>query len=108
MSTAPSHPSGLRVTARISEKIRDRLEQAAVLAGLTLNQFLVNAALKEANALIEQERVINLSLKDAEVFFNAIDNPPAPHDKLLALAQRYKTSGIHERSQHHPAESETP
>ena len=108
MSTAPSHPSGLRVTARISEKIRDRLEQAAVLAGLTLNQFLVNAALKEANALIEQERVINLSLKDAEVFFNAIDNPPAPHDKLVALAQRYKTSGIHERSQHHPAESETP
>ena len=46
-----------RVTARVPKKVQDRLQYAADLAGATLNQFLVQSALKEAEAIIEQENL---------------------------------------------------
>jgi len=41
-----------RVTARISSQVKEILEQAAALSGATLNQFLVQSALKEAQRII--------------------------------------------------------
>ena len=35
------------------------------------------------------ESTIRLSAEDAERFFDAIENPPAPNDKLLAAVRDY-------------------
>ena len=78
-----------RVTARVPKKVQDRLQYAADLTGATLNQFLVQSALKEAEAIIEKENLISLSRRDAEVFFRALANPPAGTTAFKKAAVRF-------------------
>ena len=59
-----------RITARVSVDTREQLIEAAAFSGTTLNQFLVQAAIEKAQSIIEKERVIRLSCRDAEVFFD--------------------------------------
>ena len=42
-----------RITARVSDKVRVTLEQAAELLGATVNQFVVQTAYQEAQRVIE-------------------------------------------------------
>lgn len=79
-----------RITARISSSVRERLERAAALSGATLNQFLVQAALKEAHKILEEERVIILSERDADKVFSLLENPPTPNVRLQEAAIRHK------------------
>jgi uncharacterized protein (DUF1778 family) len=55
-----------------------------------LNQFIIQSALEKAQSIIEQERVLNLTQKDADVFFKAIENPPQPNKELVKAAMAYK------------------
>jgi uncharacterized protein (DUF1778 family) len=86
--TATSIERG-RITARVPTQVQETLEMAASMVGATVNQFIVQTALREAERIIEQERVIRLSTRDAEAFFSVLDNPPLPNDKLLATLQDY-------------------
>jgi len=43
-----------RITARVSEQIKETLVAAADLTGATLNQFLVQAALEKAENIIKR------------------------------------------------------
>ena len=86
--TATSIERG-RITARVPAQVQETLEIAASMVGATVNQFIVQTALREAERIIEQERVIRLSTRDAEAFLSALDSPPLPSDKLLATLQGY-------------------
>ncbi|WP_404359512.1 DUF1778 domain-containing protein [Methylotuvimicrobium sp. KM1] len=79
-----------RITARVSEQIKETLIAAADLTGATLNQFLVQAALEKAERVIEKDKLIHLSQQDAEFFFDVLDNPPEPNDKLINAVKNYK------------------
>ena len=81
-----------RVTARVPGHVYDMLTQAAELEGATLNQFLIQSALEKAQAVIEKEHLIHISMKSAKTFFDAIENPPAPHARLIAAMKAYKNS----------------
>ena len=78
-----------RITARIPVHVQETLEMAANMVGATMNQFIVQAALREAERVIEQEKVIRLSTQDAAALLFALDNPPMPNAKLLATLQDY-------------------
>ena len=71
-----------RITARVSDSVRDTLEQAAELLGATVNQFVVQTAYVEAQRVIERESVIRLSQKDAHRILALLDNPPKPSKRL--------------------------
>ncbi|WP_431065509.1 DUF1778 domain-containing protein [Methylotuvimicrobium sp.] len=79
-----------RITARVSEQIKETLIAAADLTGATLNQFLVQAALEKAERVIEKDKLIHLSQQDAEFFFDVLDNPPEPNNKLINAVKNYK------------------
>ncbi|MBI2313142.1 MAG: DUF1778 domain-containing protein [Betaproteobacteria bacterium] len=79
-----------RITARVPQNVHDTLQQAADLLGATLNQFVVQAALTEAQRIIERERVIHLSSNDAAFLLNLLENPPAPNARLRKALQNYK------------------
>ncbi len=79
-----------RITARVSEQVKDTLTIAADLVGATLNQFLIQSALEKAENIIEKDKMIRLSNKDAQVFFNALDNPPETNIKLKNAFENYK------------------
>jgi uncharacterized protein (DUF1778 family) len=80
-----------RITARVPQNVQDTLQQAADLLGATLNQFVVQAALTEAQRVIERERVIHLSSNDAAFLLNLLETPPAPNARLRKALQNYKS-----------------
>ncbi|HUA67140.1 MAG TPA: DUF1778 domain-containing protein [Candidatus Saccharimonadales bacterium] len=79
-----------RITARVSDSVRDTLEQAAELLGATVNQFVVQTAYAEAQRVIERESVIRLSQKDAAKVLALLDNPPKPNKRLKDAVKAFK------------------
>ncbi|MBF0235175.1 MAG: DUF1778 domain-containing protein [Desulfamplus sp.] len=79
-----------RVSARVSTSVYDTLAEASEIMGATLNQFLVQAALEKAHAIIEHENRIRINKKSAEHLFELIDNPPKANPKLTKAIKRYR------------------
>jgi uncharacterized protein (DUF1778 family) len=75
-----------RISARIPKDVRDRLEEAADRTGATLNQFLVQAAIEKADQVLEREKVMKLSARDAEWLLSVLDQPPRPPNAKLQRA----------------------
>jgi uncharacterized protein (DUF1778 family) len=73
-----------RIGARVTHEVYETLCRAAELTGTTVNQFLVQSALKEAQAVIEREAVIRLSPRDWSWLLRMIENPPKPNARLKA------------------------
>jgi uncharacterized protein (DUF1778 family) len=83
-----------RISSRVPKPVRKTLEEAAALSGATLNQFVVQAALKEAHAVLERERIIRLSRRDAQAFFRALEKPPSPNARLKKAVAAYKRAAL--------------
>ena len=81
-----------RIGARVPHDVYETLCRAAELTGATVNQFLVQSALKEAQAVIEREEVIRLSPRGWSWLLDLIENPPEPNTKLKAAMTRYQKS----------------
>ena len=79
-----------RVSARIPMRVYEKLTEAADVVGATLNHFLVQSALEKAENILEHERVIQMTKRDAKVFFDAVENPPPINDKLLEAMKAYQ------------------
>lgn len=79
-----------RITARVSQPVQERLQEAADLVGATLNQFMVQSALEKADRIIERERIITLSHRDAAMLITMLENPQKPNKTLLKALERYK------------------
>lgn len=83
-------PKQDRIGARVSHGVYQTLVRAAELTGATVNQFLVQSALKEAQAVIEREQVIRLSGADWHWLMDLLDNPPEPNERLKAAMEQYR------------------
>ena len=81
-----------RVSARVPLNVYDMLSQAAELSGATVNQFLVQSALEKAQKVMERERFIRMTTRSANLFFDALENPPEPNEKLKHAIKVYKGS----------------
>jgi len=60
------------------------------MTGATLNQFLVAAAIKEAESVFARERVSCVTSKYSEAFFDALDSDASPNNELLKAVEEYK------------------
>ncbi len=79
-----------RIGARVPHEVYETLRRAAELTGATVNQFLVQAALKEAQEVIEREEVIRLSPRDWNWLLDLMENPSMPNAKLKAAMKHYQ------------------
>ncbi len=79
-----------RIGARVPRDVYETLCRAAELTGATVNQFLVQSALKEAQAVIEREEIIRLSPRDWNWLLELMENPPRPNTKLKSAMKRYQ------------------
>ena len=79
-----------RIGARVPREVYETLCRAAELTGATVNQFLVQAALKEAQSVIEREEVIRLSPRDWNWLLDLTENPLKPNKRLQAALSRYQ------------------
>lgn len=81
-----------RIPARMTPEVYEKIAEAARTVGATLNQFIVQSALEKADAILERERVMQLSAATAEALFAIMENPPEPNDYLKdAMKQRRET-----------------
>jgi uncharacterized protein (DUF1778 family) len=92
MNAIESHRANL--TIRAPAELHSRLAEAAAWRGLSLNSFILQAAAREADAILEQERVVRISAKDAAMLLRLLDNPPKPNAALTrAFARRKEQLG---------------
>lgn len=82
-----------RTTARIPESMRATLEAAAELSGATVNQFMLQAAYREAQRIVEQETVIRLSQEDSRRILALLDAPPKPNRRLKEAVMAFQRLG---------------
>jgi uncharacterized protein (DUF1778 family) len=79
-----------KITAEIPGRVRARIEEAAAWRGVSVDRFLVDAAAKEAENVIERERLFQLSREDAELMLILLETPPAPNAALRKAMQTHK------------------
>jgi len=80
-----------RITTRVDADTQDLLAQAAAIAGMSsLNSFVLNAAIEKAKKIMDRERSLKLSRRDALMLVEALDAPPKPNVRLQKASQRYK------------------
>lgn len=83
-----------RIGARVPRNVYDTLSRAAELTGATVNQFLVQSALKEAQAVFEREQTIHLSRRDCEFLLDLLANPPKINSRLAVATRRYRKAKL--------------
>lgn len=79
-----------RIGARVPHDVYETLCRAAQLSGATVNQFLVQAALKEAQQVIEREEVIRLGPRDWQWLLELMEKPFKPNARLQAAMEHYQ------------------
>ena len=78
------------ITARIPRQACARIEEAAAWRGVSVSSFVAEAAAKEAEQVIEKERLLQLSRQDAELVASLLDNPPAPNAAMGKAVQAHQ------------------
>jgi len=80
-----------RLVARIPSAVRKTIQAAADLEGASLNTFVVQAAHRQAQEILERETIIRLNREQTRRVFDLLDAPPKPNSALrLAKAAHRK------------------
>lgn len=58
------------------------IQYAAQLSGVSLASFIRQVALREAEKVIEREKVVYLTYQESKELLEALDRPFAPNEKL--------------------------
>ena len=83
-----------RLQIRLDAHAKNVLQRAAGYRRKALSQFVLGAALEEAERVIQKNEGVTLSGADWQVFYEALTNPPMPNTALHKASARYrKTNG---------------
>ena len=91
-NAAIDEPKSARLEVRTQPSVKDAISRAAMLNGVDVSSFVVNAAYNAAQSTISAHKVTVLESKaDKKAFFDALENPPKPTKRLTkAFALRKK------------------
>ena len=64
--------------------MRKTIQAAAYLQGTSLNNFVVQAAHRQAQEILERETIIRLNREQTRRVFELLDKPPKPNAALLS------------------------
>jgi len=78
------------ISADVPDHLRAKIEEAATWKGMSVSSSVANAAAKEAEQIIEKERLIQLSQEDAEWILSLLDDGPQPNTALQQAAKVHK------------------
>lgn len=79
-----------RMNFRTKPRIKEAIQRAAALSGVDDSVFTMNAAYKSAMETIAAHERTGLQPVDHDAFFAALNNPPAPTEKLRTAFARHK------------------
>ncbi len=76
-----------RLNFRLPSEVKERIEDAAIVSGLTVTDFAINALVNHAEQVLETHHKRKLSDRDRDVFLKMLENPPAPNADLRAAVK---------------------
>ncbi len=76
-----------RISLRLDSATKHRIEQAAELSHRSISSFILSSALGSADEVIHDSETLQLADEDKAQFFDAIFDPPEPHDALREAFQ---------------------
>jgi uncharacterized protein (DUF1778 family) len=74
-----------RISLQLSSIHKARIARAATLQHMDVHQFVTEAALREANAVIAQAKAPRVSERDFTRIVELLENSPAPNARLKAV-----------------------
>lgn len=79
-----------RLVSRIPSGVRKTIQAAADLQGAPINQFVVQAAYRQAQEILERESILRLNREQTKRVFDLLDHPPKPNAALLAAKSAHR------------------
>jgi uncharacterized protein (DUF1778 family) len=79
-----------RLEARVTAEQKRLIERAAALQGRTVTDFLLTSVQDAARRAIEEHHRLTLSVRDSEVFVDALLDPKPINDRLRDTVRRYR------------------
>jgi uncharacterized protein (DUF1778 family) len=76
-----------RMNLRVLPDQKATLMRAAALKNTDLTDFVLQVALREAKAVIEEAERVTLSERDTRLWLDLLDNPPKPNARLIAAVK---------------------
>lgn len=76
-----------RMNLRVLPEQKATLMRAAALRNTGLTDFVLQLALREARAVIEEAERVTLSERDTRLWLDLLDNPPKPKARLIAAVK---------------------
>lgn len=71
-----------RINFRLPNEMKEVVERAAIVSGLTVTDFAIQALVERANEVLEHHEVRILSDRDRDVFLALLDEEPMPNEAL--------------------------
>jgi len=88
MATIPRNDA--RINVRLSNELKQTIEQAASALGQTVSEFAIATVVREARQVLQDAQITRLSNRDRDRFLRALDAADAkPSAALKAAARRY-------------------
>jgi uncharacterized protein (DUF1778 family) len=79
-----------RFDARLNEDQKLLIQRAAYLEGRTMTDFVLHSAQTAAERTIENRAMLVLTVRETEVFADAVLNPSSPGSVLRRAARDYR------------------
>ena len=79
-----------RLNFRLPIELKEKIERAAVVSGVTVTDFAISALVNSADNVLEKHQNRILSDRDRDIFLAMIENPPEPNEALKKAVQEYK------------------
>ncbi len=81
-----------RLEARITPGLKNLLVKAAKIQGISLTDFVITTAKKEAESVLKSQALINLSLRDMSLLIEHYASDLEPNSKLKQASIRFKSA----------------
>ena len=82
-----------RIAFRLTDELGTQLERAVALSGRSQTDFITEAIADKANAIIHQQRILELTDRDMDALLTALAEPPEPNEAMLRSAARWRERG---------------
>lgn len=78
-----------RIDARLTAEAKQQIDQAAALQGRSTSDFMVQAALKEAAQVIEQQRIVRLTVEESVALAQLMTEEPKVNKASVEAMRRH-------------------
>ncbi len=79
-----------RLNFRLPPEIKERVETAALISGITVTDFAITALNGAAEAVLEKQNARMLTNRDRDIFLDLLENPPVPNEALINAVKSHK------------------